>query len=247
MYYLAAGSAGSEKPVFTKLERSVDGRMCLLFPERDVAKWFYESDIAEKALIVWVKDNFIKSDKNFIDIGAHVGTYAWTCASSAKHTHAFECNPKVFCYLAANAVLHGLDSKISVYQTALGDKEGVLDYHIRSEDGGGNGVKKLSTKDDSLQTRRVSVRTLDSYQIQDVGFLKIDVEGFEKEVLMGAQETLRNSGYPPFIFESWGPWKDKEGVPASHIRKELFEYIESTGYRINQIQGIPDMFLAVRA
>jgi FkbM family methyltransferase len=242
MYYLAAGSSRSEKPTFMKLDASVGDHVALLFPEKSVAKWFYESDIAEKPLILWAKDNFIKPDKNFIDIGAHVGTYAWSCAASSKHTYAFECNPKVFCYLAANTVLQGLENKITLHQTALGDKEGILDYHIRSEDGGGNGVKKLSDTDDTLPTQQVRVRTLDSFGIRNVGFLKIDVEGFEKEVLMGAQETLKESGYPPFIFESWGEWKNG----ASAIRKELFEYIESTGYRITPIQGSQDMFLAAR-
>ena len=49
----------------------------------------------------------------------------------------------------------------------------------------------------------------------------MDVEGFEKEVLMGALQTLKRCNYPNILFECWGEWKEREGVPAIKIKKEL--------------------------
>jgi hypothetical protein len=122
----------------------------------------------------------------------------------------------------------------------LGNHNGTSTYHIRSEDGGGNGIKKLSDADDQCTTLTVDVWTLDSFELSDIGCIKIDVEGFEKEVLLGARETLKRSGYPPIVFESWGAWK---GVSES-IRTELFACLNEIGYDINVLSGAQDMFVA---
>lgn len=217
----------------------------LLFHELDVGKWFFRDGMAEKPLIKWVRSKLSK-DKVFIDIGAHIGTYALTCAPNTQHTWAFECSPKNFCYLAANVALHELTDKISPIPFALGNKPGNMKYYIRSKDGGGNGIKVLSDQDSKCASVDVHVRTLDSFDIQNVGMIKIDVEGFEKEVLEGAVETLKKSGYPPIVFESWGDWKEREGVPARQIRHELFTYLAGLGYQIHEIDGVRDMFYAAR-
>ena len=195
----------------------------------------------EKPLIHWTTENLIRPDKVFLDIGAHVGTYAWTCGRKAKHTYAFECNPQVFCYLAANIALAGLEERISPLPFALGNEEKQIDYIVRSADGGGNGVKALNDRDASLKKLPVQMRTVDSFHFEDVGCIKLDVEGFEKEVLEGAKDTIRRCR-PCILFESWGDWKTD--VPAAALRKELFDYIKGLGYKIVQLAGATDMFLA---
>jgi FkbM family methyltransferase len=247
MYFLREGSANTADPHFERLPAppaTKDGNQLLFFPEKEVAKWFYESGMAEKALIHWVSDTFIRPDKAFLDIGAHCGTYTWTCGKKAAHTYAFECSPKTFCYLAANVALHGLEERVSPYPFALGNADGAIDYFVRSADGGGNGVKKLSEADEGLRRIKIPMRRLDSFGLENIGFVKIDVEGFEKEVLEGGQETLRANGWPPILFESWGDWKNAEGVDATRIRRELFAFLEGLGYRIKPITNVRDTFLA---
>jgi hypothetical protein len=116
---------------------------------------------------------------------------------------------------------------------------------IRSTDGGGNGIKKLNNNDDLLKKIKVQVKTLDSFNLTNIGFIKIDVEGFEKEVLEGSLETLMKNNYPPIVFESWGDWKEKEGVKASQIRKELFLFLKQIGYNINPCLEQKDMYIAI--
>ena len=48
------------------------------------------------------------------------------------------------------------------------------------------------------------------------------------------------------LFESWRESRDREGIPATHLRKELFEYIRSIGYRIIPVNGWDEMFIAER-
>jgi FkbM family methyltransferase len=248
MYLLKDSSSNSEDPLFLKMPNTNEDlkeRQLLFFPEVNVAKWFYESGIAEKNLIHWICDNLIKEEKNFLDIGAHVGTYSFICGKKANHTYSFECNPKIFCYLAANIALHKLEEKITPYRYALGDDNKMLDYYIRSDDGGGNGVKLLSENDNKLKRIKVEMRTLDSFKLENIGLIKIDVEGFEKEVLFGGLETLIKNNYPPIIFESWGDWKENEGVPAKQIRNELLDTLKKIGYETKELSGVKDMFLSI--
>jgi len=244
MYLLKENSANSSDPYFINLPKTTNNNY-LFFPELNVAKWFYESGIAEKKLITYILNNYVTNDKDIIDIGAHVGTYSFILGKKARHTYSFECNPKVFCYLAANIALHELEDKVTPYRYALGNKEETLDYIIRSEDGGGNGIKKLNVKDDTLKKIKVDVKTLDSFNLINIGFIKIDVEGFEKEVLEGSLETLMKNNYPPILFESWGNWKEKEGVDANKLKQELFIFLNKIGYKINTCPEQNDMYIAI--
>ena len=242
MFFLKGNSAKTDDPVFMRMPNTSSDY--LFFPEAEVAKWFYDCGIAEKNLIYNTLDTYIDPSKNFIDIGAHVGTYSYILGKKANHTYAFECNPKVFCYLAANIALHDLEHKVTPFRYALGNKETEMDYFFRSPDGGGNGIKVLNENDNNFNKIKIKVKTLDSFNLTNIGLIKIDVEGFEKEVIEGSLNTLKNSNYPPILFESWGSWKESEGVPANKIKTELFEYIESLGYTIDIAGHHNDMYIA---
>lgn len=212
----------------------------LFFPGAGGANYFHAMGFPERTNIYWTLDTFIQPNKVFLDIGAHVGSYTLPCAPKAAHTYAFECTPKTFCYLAANVALHNLEDKVTLLPFALGNKEGTVDLIIRSDDGGGNGLFPLpEVKDTAFTRRQVMMKTLDSFSIDNIGFIKMDVEGVEIEVLEGAVETLKRNGYPKLMFECWqGEWFEQK-------KQSLFSYLTSLGYsRIIKINGTQDMYLA---
>ena len=242
--YLIRENGEKGSPHFQEIKNdSTRNGILLFFPELSVAKWFAKDGMAERGVIYWCLENFIQPDRVFLDIGAHVGTYTLVCAPRALHTYAFECSPKTFCYLAANLALHGLEYKVSPISCALGESEGSLDYIIRSNDGGGNGIKVLNSGDTTLPKVKVHVRTLDSFHMESVGFIKMDVEGAELEVLKGARETLERYK-PPILFESWGEWKTD--VDARGLRSELFSYLSTIGYKVQPVSGVRDTFLGTK-
>lgn len=257
MYLFREGSSNNDDSLFINLKKSFDNKdkRIYFFPEFKTGKWFFDEGIPEKALINWCVENFAKPDKICLDIGAHIGTYTTKLAQKAKKVYSFECNPKVFCHLAANVELHDISEKVQLYQFGLGNETKHVEYFIRSNDGGGNGVKSLGKNDSYLDSRQIIIYKLDELYgfgesgTNEIGFIKIDVEGFEKEVLEGAKETIIKNNYPPILFESWGEWKDKEMGSTGEImkiQKELFDYIHSLGYKINNLIGAKDMFLAIK-
>lgn len=240
MYLLNSEGEGTPDPFFMEIPRCYT-----LYPDVAGARYLHKQGFAEKTVLKWVLDTFIQPDKAFLDIGAHVGTYSWTCAQKATHVYAFECSPRTFCYLAANIALKGHEYKITPFPYALGNREGTATYYVRSEEGGDNGIHPLSGADQCCAQVQVPVRTLDSFkdQLQNIGFIKMDVEGHEKEVLEGGVEVLRQNGWPKILFECWEKHANPE-VRVQDLRAGLFSFLESIGYTWVPIRGVPDMYIA---
>lgn len=241
MYLIKEKSYNSNTPVYTKLPNEKNS---MFIPEARVAKDYFNTGFYERKYIDWTIENFVTSEKNIIDIGAHIGWYTVDIAKKAKHVYAFECSPKSFNYLCANIALNNLDYNVTKFNCALSNEAGISPYYIRDpNDGGGNGISKFEY-DNINNTPYINVpkNTLDSYNLTNIGFIKIDVEGHEKEVLEGSIETLKNNNYPKILFESWDEHQEKNNYPAIKLQQELFGFIKSLGYNIIKIGQ--DMYLA---
>ena len=187
----------------------------------------------EKALIEWSKQ-FCKND-TFLDIGAHTGTYSVALSPYAKQVYSFE--PQKMTYYALCGSIALSDARnVTAHNIALGspDQVGIQRLKIRSPDGGGSSLQSFA--EPVLAEESVEVRTLDSYNFKNIGFIKMDVEDNELYVLKGAVNTIKQNNYPIIMFES------------NHENKELFSYItETLGYSaIVPIQGVSNMYLTKR-
>ena len=126
--------------------------------------------------------------KSAIDAGASIGMYSYFLRRYAKAVRAYEPNPD----LAAR--LRRLLPDVVVRQVALSDASGELTLAVPL-DGTGRPLHELGsvaqTFDGAHRQFRVQCSTLDSEELADVGFIKIDVEQHEREVLRGALATIR--------------------------------------------------------
>jgi FkbM family methyltransferase len=244
MFLLKEKSYHSENPIYQKLP-SKHG--CMFIPEARVAKDYFNTGFYERGYIDWIIDNnFLNSEQNLIDIGAHIGFYTINLAPKCNKVFAFECSPKSFNYLCANIALNELDYKIIKYNTALSNEEGNTKYYIRDpNDGGGNGISKFNYDEtNNTPSIVVPIKKLDSFNLTNINFIKIDVEGHEKEVLEGGKNTIIENNYPKILFESWDEKSENIGYPAIQLRKELFEFLYSLEYKIIRVGQ--DMFIAER-
>jgi len=145
--------------------------------------------------------HLVAPDRNALDIGANKGVYSWHLARLCRQVFAFEPNPVMFDYLqrAVPANVHCYPVAIADYcgdaQFKLPVSEGKFHYTRGSllDVSGATGCASFSCK----------VATIDSYGFDNVGFMKIDIEGAELDAIRGATETIRESR-PVILAEATG-------------------------------------------
>jgi FkbM family methyltransferase len=125
-----------------------------------------------------------------VDAGTNFGVYCYFIAQAAAKVHAFEPQPH-----HVRRLRSCMPKNVVVHAEALSDHEGVAELHIPTRDGEAS-LRDLGTASTTIQ---VPLRTLDSYDLSDLGFVKIDVEGHEETLLHGGIETLRRSNATVFI------------------------------------------------
>jgi FkbM family methyltransferase len=102
-----------------------------------------------------------------------------------------------------NTVRDNQTTNVILHKNAVGECQKTAEIVIHDKNGGHNHLenqdkprwtgkkwmeRKPRTRKRKLET--IQVETIDSYNFQDIGFIKIDVEGYEKFVLEGAQATI---------------------------------------------------------
>lgn len=207
-------------------------RRVFLLPEINL-DYYAKYGLFESQLIEWCRQ-FCSKDKIFLDIGAHTGTYSISLANQCREVYSFEPQRATYYALCGGVALSNLQN-ITCLNYGLGSESQVGKQTLRivSNDGGGSTIQP--TCEAILREESIEIRTLDSLELSDIGFIKMDVEENELFVLQGARRTLERSGFPPFIFES-----------NSDTNKPLFDYIvNDIGYKIVPIQGCINMYLAV--
>jgi FkbM family methyltransferase len=128
--------------------------------------------------------------EKFIDVGANIGVYTLIAANCGCDVLAFEPDPGNFSRLLGNLQLNALDSRVKTVNKALGSHKTTLPIYSPLSDNHGR-VALLETAD-SKATGKVDVIDLDYYSIPaNRVVVKIDVEGFEENVLRGASTWLK--------------------------------------------------------
>lgn len=212
----------------------LNSRNVFLLPEVNI-DYYAKNGLFECQLIDWCKQ-YCKKDRIFLDIGAHTGTYSISLAEHCREVYSFEPQRATYYALCGGVALSNLRN-IVCCNVGLGSETqaGFQTLHIVSDDGGGSTIHQPA--DGVLKTETIEIRTLDSYGLKNVGFIKMDVEENELFVLHGATKTLELSGYPPIIFES-----------NVDTNTALFTYLKSMlRYEVIKIGGCMNMYLAVRS
>lgn len=179
-----------------------------------------------EAEIRYLKD-LVQPGRASVDVGAYLGAYTYFLARATPVVHAFEPQPQCFRFLT-----RAYAQPVHVYQCALSNREGTLGMEHANDaipnqgasliSGEKSAANKQNKNYQSAEILDVEVRKLDSFALDNIGFIKIDAEGEETNVLEGAEITL-STHRPVLLIEI--EQRHREGDIY-----EVFRHIESLGY-----------------
>jgi len=155
-----------------------------------------------------------------VDIGANIGNHSLFFAEHFRMVHSFEPNPRTFGALTLNAAL--VDNVV-VHNVALGER---TETATLTFDPLNIGEASLSAGAGGSKMVDVKVERLDDLadQFDDIAFVKIDVEGFEPQVIAGTRGMIERF-HPVIAFE-------QNRNAFADGRSATAELLISMGYRL---------------
>jgi FkbM family methyltransferase len=180
-----------------------DGRSALLISGEADDTYLSTLDLAHPSNLptLWVAEKLAGPTASVIDVGANLGLTAVLFAGrTSGPVHALEPSPLACAHLR-QTVAHNGKGNIHVHEVALGAAPGRCRFFENRRSTAASHLVAEQT----LGERRfveVDVVTLDAFveanAVAPVGLVKIDVEGFEPDVLAGARNTIAR--FRPAVF-----------------------------------------------
>lgn len=175
----------------------------------------------------------LREGDRMVDVGANVGLVSLAAAQgvgAAGRVIAFEPNPRALALLRATLETSGLGGRIEVRARALGSTSDTRALHARANLGAASLVGGAGPA-----VAEVEVRRFDDEIEGPVALVKIDVEGWEREVLAGATNRLSGPDAPALIVEH-SPRTHRPDDPAREV-VDLPRRLNA-GYRVfRQLRG----------
>ena len=159
---------------------------------------------------------FCNQFRTVIDGGAHIGS--WTVYLADKFDRVISFEPLESNYECLLENIRGIDN-VEPHKAALGDKETRLSMHPPVNPGN-SGAGWVMSGDDFESI------TVDSLDINNLDFLKLDIEGYEPHAITGAVETIKRC--KPVILVEQKQITARFGLPFDEAGKR----IEALGYKL---------------
>lgn len=188
--------------------------------------------------------NFIDPNRNILEIGAHCGTstlFYSHCIHDDRKMYVYEPQRNMYNLLVHNITQNNLQHKILPYNKGVFCYDGVGKMNAVDIDGGGGIVEARYTTEQNLPCNfggislgeggeEVTLTTIDSMGLDDIGFIHCDAQGAENFIMAKATETLQRCR-PVILFE------DSERYDSQiyeQVCRTYPEYIEESKFNIRK-------------
>jgi FkbM family methyltransferase len=179
-----------------------------------------------------------------VEVGAHLGLLTVPLARRFQRVLAFEPNGFNYRLLTANLAVNGLKgvecrnealySQCVELSLAKAEQQEVpvpLGADGSFDGWSANNLGAFSFSAEGSGVFNAMARTLDSYELNDLAFLKIDAQGADGEVLAGAAETIRRCR-PVIVFE----WEEELSKNFRVSKADVDRQLESAGYKLELLK-----------
>ena len=186
------------------------------------------------------------ANKNILDIGGFIGTNSLLFSELIEDENVFiyTFEPQFHECLEKNIQDNNLQNKIILLKCGLANYNAFIEsteIDFNSETNFA-GKSLLYLHDNNIESQlknnndndaNIEIRKLDYFEIQNIGLIKIDVEGMELQVLQGGIETLKKNNFPPIFIEIWEAdnWRHNYKEYYENNAKEIKNFLESLGYK----------------
>jgi FkbM family methyltransferase len=200
---------------------------------KDVIKDTLRKGRTWEGSLVRLFPTYVKPASTVIDAGAHIGVHTLSLAPLAGpegRVYAFEPQKKIYRELVHNLRLNGVGNVVPL-RYALGRTAGVIEMSPTVS--GNEGSTAVGRGGDKAE-----LRSIDSFAFSNVSFIKIDVEGYEDEVLEGARLTIARHR-PVIMIEIQGGYPFIERAPPEIQAKVAATraLLAGMGYKVERIRG----------
>lgn len=164
--------------------------------------------------------HFLRKEDTFFDIGANVGSYTLLASGYiGTKSVTFEPVPNTFEILSANVTLNQLANKVILHNKAIGSNKGYIKF-TSNLDTVNHVLANEENQDNAVE---VELATLDEFSYMNPSLIKIDVEGFETEVIKGGEKMLAQQTLKAIIIELNGSG-GRYGYDEEHIHNTLISF-----------------------
>ena len=146
--------------------------------------------------------HYLREEDTFVDVGANIGAYTILASGVAgARSIAFEPIPATFSKLSRNVHYNSLSAKVELVNCGVGDKADTIRFSNSLD-----AINHVIYEDNfSGSTIDVPVDSLDNMLAnRGANILKIDVEGYEANVINGATQVLENPELKAILMETNG-------------------------------------------
>ena len=200
---------------------------------------FMLNDFANGRLYESETSNFLGSilapGDTFIDIGAHVGYFSMLASGlvgEQGRVYSFEPEPRNYSHLLEHIELNSAGNVTPVHM-AVGAAPHVAEFFVNADNDGGHALWEVGRHPFNEQSRqrrdsrRVYVTSLDRFfgeqTLPSLKAIKIDAEGAEFAILVGARKLLMGHRVPFVIAEVNRFGLDSMGASENHLRNVMYE------------------------
>lgn len=179
-------------------------------------------------------NEYLEKGDCFVDIGANIGLfslYASKKIGTNGEVLAFEPAGTTYKRLQENVVLNDMKN-IRPFRLGLSEKNEILELNV-SSDGHEAWNTFVPSTDNKFSTKeRVQVQAFDHFlqeqavDVDRISLIKLDVEGFEINVLKGATNVLSGQNAPAFLVE----FTDDNAISAGNCCHELYKFLVRYNY-----------------